>query len=220
MLTLGRCRLVVKYGTAPSSRWCHDVPVASSALVLLYPGAISFEIMLAIELLGQVDVVSSNDCDHRDTSGLTIKPTVGIDAALKTPYETVVVPGGNPDSIAGEKRTASLLHGAVDRRATIAGICAGVVVLADAGVLTTRRVTHNYGPDSAPEEVVAATAHLWRDVEVVDRPCVVDKQPGKPTVVTALPWAYIDFAVTIARLAGRFDDTEAKRRAAYYRGSR
>lgn len=194
--------------------------MSTSSLVVLYPGAISFEVMLAIELLGSVDVATSDGCNHVDGSGLTIAPTVGLDAAAAVRYNTVLVPGGNPDGIVGDPTIRSLLTGAVDRGATVGGICAGVVVLADAGILASRRITHNYGPDDAPAEVVAATKHLWRETIVTDGGCTVDQRSPGATIVTAKPWAFIEFAIEVALAAGRFDRTEANDRLRYYRGMR
>ena len=189
-------------------------------LVLLYPGAISFEVMLAIELLGSVDVVTSDDGDHVDQSGLTIRPTLTMAQAATGTHTTVLVPGGNPDVIVGDPKVRNVLSTAAEHSATIAGICAGVVVLADAGLLAGRRITHNYGPTSAPPEVVAATEHFWENTSVVDQPVAVDEREGAATIVTAKPWAYIDFATTVGRVAGCFDQAGADDRSRYYRGIR
>jgi 4-methyl-5(b-hydroxyethyl)-thiazole monophosphate biosynthesis len=188
--------------------------------VLLYPGAVSFEVMLAVELLGSVEVATSNDAAHIDASGLTISPTVTLARAITGGHQTVLVPGGNPDTIAGDHRIHELLANAAARSAIIGGICAGVVVLADAGLLTGRRITHNYGPATAPPEVVAATEHLWSDTTVLDQPVVVDEQAEAATIITANPWAYVDFATTVGRLAGCFDQMGADSRSRYYRGVR
>lgn len=176
--------------------------------------------MLAIELLGSVDVATSNDADHVDASGLTVRPTLALEQAVAGNHRTVLIPGGNPDTIAGDRRIHRLLKNAVERSALIGGICAGVVVLADGGLLAGRRITHNYGPATAPPEVVAATEHFWHNTTVVDQPVVVDEQPGAATIVTANPWASIEFATTVGRLAGCFDRAGADGRSRYYRGTR
>ena len=46
-------------------------------LLMLYPGCISFETMLAVEILGRsysVDAVTTNNQNHMDASGLQIVP--------------------------------------------------------------------------------------------------------------------------------------------------
>ncbi len=65
-------------------------------LVLLYPGAISYEVMYAIECLGaygKVDITTPENHNHTDSSGLRICPTVNFeDICLITDYQALLIP--------------------------------------------------------------------------------------------------------------------------------
>ena len=103
-------------------------------LLMLYPGCISFETMLAVELLGRkhkVDVVTTNDNPHQDASGLQILPTLNFAEINLDHYAALLVPGGNPDEIVGDERVRTLIQGFHDA-GKVSGI-AGVLVLGDAG---------------------------------------------------------------------------------------
>lgn len=71
----------------------------------------------------------------------------------------------------------------------MAGICAGSLILASAGLLKGMRATHNYTQEFAPPEVVALTKHFWDGITYEYADVVVDRQ-----VITALPTAYRRFA--------------------------
>lgn len=68
-------------------------------LLLLYPDCVSFEAMLTIEILGQtypVDVITSNDERHTDTSGLQIQPQFAFEKVAIDDYVALIVPGVIP----------------------------------------------------------------------------------------------------------------------------
>ena len=82
-------------------------------LVLLYPGAISYEVMYAIECLGaygKVDITTPENHNHTDSSGLRICPTVNFEDVCITDYQALLIPGGNPDSIMGSDQIASFIQ--------------------------------------------------------------------------------------------------------------
>ncbi len=125
-------------------------------LLLLYPDCISFEAMLAIEILGEkhhVDVITSNDKCHKDASGLQIQPQVAFDSVAIDDYVALIIPGGNPDVIIGDIRVRQLIQEVYNAGLLVAGICAGVVVLADSGILKGHEITHNYTEKYAPQKV-------------------------------------------------------------------
>ena len=79
----------------------------------------------------------------------------------------------------------------------MAGICAGNLVLASAGLLKGMRATHNYTPEYAPSEKVAATAAYWEGI-LFERADLVED--GKR--ITAQHWAHEKFAAAVARQLG------------------
>lgn len=185
-------------------------------LLLLYPGSISFETMLAVEILGKnfpVDIVTSNDEIHTDQSGLKIAPHLNFDAVEIERYAALLVPGGNPDAIIGLKSIQQLIQRFDQMERVIGGICAGVLVLADSGILRGHAVTHNYTPKYAPDKVVELTNRFWNGIAYTEALAVTSGR-----IVTAMPNGYIDFATQLALLLGVCSKEQAARMNRYYRG--
>lgn len=190
--------------------------MSKKVLLMLYPGCISFETMLAVEILGQtflVEVVTSNDAVHTDASGLKLEPHLPFDDIHLKNYVALLVPGGNPDSIVGKADIQQLISEAYTMGLVIGGICAGVLVLADSGILQGHRITHNYTAKYAPKEVVEYTSKFWGNSDYIDMPCLESRN-----VVTALPNAYVDFATTLAQKLGVYSPERAERMNRYYKG--
>ena len=190
--------------------------MSKKVLLMLYPGCISFETMLAVEILGQafpVEVVTTNDAIHTDASGLKLDPHLSFEDVQLENYVALLVPGGNPDGIVGEAAVQELVSKAHARGLVVGGICAGVVVLADSGILRGHQVTHNYTTQYAPEEVVEFTARFWEKSEYIALPCV---ESGN--IITAMPNGYVDFATTLARKLGVYSSEHAEKMNQYYKG--
>ena len=176
-------------------------------LVLLYPGAISYEVMFAINLLGEfgrVDIVTPENLDHLDTSGLKICPTVQFEDVCIRDYEALLVPGGNPDSIMDSNQIASLIRKAHESLLVVGGICAGVLVLARAGILKGATITHNYTEKYAPEPLVQTTRPYWDGSFYEESLVQVNK-----LIITAMPNGYIEFGLAVAE-ALKVIDTKQK----------
>ena len=140
-----------------------------------------------------------------DSAGLRIAPSPGVEAdpvGATADADVILVPGGDPESIIGDRPIATALRAADDRGAIVAAICAGVLVLADAGVASGRRITHNYRRPFAPVDVETFTAPFWDGAVVetdLDREVVIDDN-----LITSLPTAVLEFAdVVAAQLSSR-----------------
>ena len=97
-------------------------------------------------------------------------------------YVALLVPGGSPDSIIGKAAVQELVSKAHAMELVIGGICAGVVILADSGILQGHQVTHNYTTKYAPKEVVEFTARFWEKSEYIALLCVESEN-----IITAMP---------------------------------
>lgn len=168
--------------------------------VLLYPGCTHFEVATAVEMLSnhcEVLHFTHDGADLTDSSGRTLAAQ-GSYADLECGgFDCVLVPGGDPRSIVPEQMATAALQRAAAQGALMAGICAGNLVLASAGLLKGVRATHNYTPEYAPMEKVAATAHYWDGI-LFERADLVED--GKR--ITAQHWAREEFAVAVARHLG------------------
>lgn len=190
--------------------------MSGRALAILYPGCITFEIALALELLDDtlpVDVAGPAGVPRIESAGFSIEPRLSYGEVRIDDYRAVVVPGGDPESVMRDEALDDLLRRADERGTLLAGICAGVLVLAKAGVLGGRRITHNYTIDYGPLEIVHATERFFAGSEYSREPIVVDGH-----VITARPEAYVEFAVEIAEGLGVVDGPRADLLRRYYRG--
>jgi putative intracellular protease/amidase len=177
---------------------------ATKVAVLLYPGCIFFEIALAVDVLAEHAAVRYYTPDgraHSASNGARIAACGDFDVLRTARPAAVLVPGGDPRSILHPvPRASDALKALADNGALIAGICAGNLVMAAAGLLRGRRGTHNYTAEHTPPESVQATAQYWSGM-IFERANLV--QDGN--IITAQPWAYRLYAATIARALGAID---------------
>ena len=183
---------------------------SGAVVVLLYPGCTIAEVIDVSTRLRNVGRevlhVASTDEVIVDASGLTMVPDLGLTQVDSATVGVLVIPGGDPGSIMDDDAVAEFVN-AVANSGLVAGICAGVLVMARAGVLAGRKATHNYRAPWAPVEVEQFVAEFWTGVEVEPDPTVGVVTDGR--LVTALPGAANEFAVTVATMAGALDRSRA-----------
>lgn len=188
-----------------------SAPSSSPAVaVLLYPGCLFFEIALAAETLADAGATlrwyTPDGASHAASNGACIAADGGLEDLAKVEVAAVLVPGGDPGSILVPTDVASAsLRAQSARGALMAGICAGGLVLAAAGLLRGRRGTHNYTSEHAPPQAVATVAPYWRGMHF-ERADLVDDGP----VITAQPWAYRSYAAAVAQRLGLIDADAAE----------
>lgn len=182
-------------------------------VVLLYRGCTIAEVIDVSTRLADADhkvvYVSVDGGDVIDQSGLMMVPDRAVDEFDPSKASSVIVPGGDPEEILGSASIRGLLTKVATSGGVIAGICAGVLVLGDAGLLRDRHITHNYRAPWASPEIEKFVEPLLQgaDVEPTAGATVcVDHTPAGATIVTALPNATIEFSATICQLLGLIDD--------------
>jgi putative intracellular protease/amidase len=183
-------------------------PIQRRVAVVLYPGCIFFEIAAVSELLAdrcEVKFLSSHDSIHVASNGSRIMTDGRIDelAGSLPNFDAIIIPGGNPDSIIATHTVDAFIQRAYGAGAIVAGICAGGLVIANAGLTTGIRITHNYTDAYAPPEIVAVAAPIFDGSVYEDADVVVDEN-----IITAQPWASIKFAATVARQLGAISEDE------------
>lgn len=190
------------------------------AIVLLYPGCTIAEVIeLATRLAdADFDVVfgAVDPAPLIDRSGLRIQPAAGVESLDPTTADAVIVPGGDPEAVIDDPAVAGLLRTALEAGGLVAGICAGVLVMAAAGVLQGRSITHNYRPPWAPPEVVAFVERSWLGAMVEPDPAVGVVVDGP--IITALPNATIEFTTTVCHHLGLYDADRARHIGRHLRG--
>lgn len=167
------------------------------AMILLAPGFEDLEAVTVIDLLRrakfQVAVISLREDEVTGTRGTQIV-TDGNIALLEKQnvFDLVVLPGGQPgtDNLAADPRVISLLKTQAAAGRWVAALCAAPKVLAKAGLIKDKRITH-YPGALTPAEQQGAT--------VTENPVEVD---GK-LITGRSPGAAMDFALMlIEQLSG------------------
>jgi 4-methyl-5(b-hydroxyethyl)-thiazole monophosphate biosynthesis len=174
-------------------------------LVPLAQGCEELEAVTIVDLLRRagIEVVTAGlDAKPvRAARGTVLMPDTTLDAALKTDYEMIVLPGGLPgaDHLRDDPRIIDLVRRMHEADHYTAAICAAPRVLAKAGLLDNRRAT-SY-PGSIDIDAIPGLDYV-EDAVVTDGKVVTSRGPG-----TAM-----DFALElIGLLAGQAkrDEVEA-----------
>jgi 4-methyl-5(b-hydroxyethyl)-thiazole monophosphate biosynthesis len=182
-------------------------------MALFYPGCIEFEVMLACEILNPrfpVEVVTPDGKDHIGSNGITLKAVTSIHELDKTHYKVALIPGGNPDVLIGNAILSQRLRELHENGAILAAICAGPVLLEQAGLLAGQRIAHGY---KGSQLTFLNDNGFFKNTILTDEAVVVENN-----IITARPDSFIDFAVDIAVLAGVFPASKAEFWKHYYRG--
>lgn len=168
----------------------------SRVLVPLADGCEELEAVTIIDLLRRagIEVVCAGLRPGIVTAsrGMNLVPDMTLDAALKTDYDMVVLPGGMPgaSNLKADARIVNLLKKMAEAGKHTAAICAAPIVLAEAGLLKGKRATSYPG---------FLDGMNLPDVQFIQESVVVD---GK-VVTSRGPGTAMDFALTlIALLAG------------------
>lgn len=179
--------------------------------VVLYPGCIFFELALALELVARkvsVDVLTPDGKPIATSTHLTVSATKAYRDAYAADYAAVLVPGGDASSVKDSSDLDDFLRAANYKNILIAAICFGPVLLAKAGVLKGRTVSHGLVVSQ-----IEAFAAIFAGSRLVDDPVTNDAN-----ILSAKPWAHIEFAAHFARRLGALDAKAMVRTKNYYQG--
>jgi putative intracellular protease/amidase len=138
--------------------------------------------------------------------GITLNLANTLFPLLGSTYDCVIVAGGNVASvIENEEVDAFLLENYRNPQTVIGGICNGAWVMAKAGLLKGKTVTHTaHSSCDAPTEVINTAAPYFAGSEYSFENVVIDGR-----IVTAKPWAKAEFTVRVAELAGVVEENKA-----------
>jgi putative intracellular protease/amidase len=180
------------------------------ALVLLYPGCVAYEVMLAVELLARrmpVQVATPDGAEVR-SAGIRFAGDVTYRDIRADDVRVALVPGGDCEAVLENADLHGALREIHRRGALIGAICAGPLLLARAGLLAGKRFTHGF-KDLHQDFLVP----FWRGAHFTDR--LVERDVN---LVTAKYEGHIDFAVELCLATGE-DPADAERWRLAYRGT-
>lgn len=176
-------------------------------ILMLYPGCIEFEVLLAAHLLGPkfpVRVATPDGKFYQSANGMRIEADFAYAEVKPVDVKVLLVPGGDPGSLLGNEDANRLVRQCHAHHAVIGAICAGPFVLAQAGILRGRRVAHGY-----QKEQLEFLTEFFAGVLVSEQPLEVDG-----TLITAKPELYAAFALELARKSGAVTDEKRLQRLA------
>jgi 4-methyl-5(b-hydroxyethyl)-thiazole monophosphate biosynthesis len=165
--------------------------------ILVYDTCVQFEVVLAALFLKQKAEIVTYGLEmreHESEEGFLVRPHRLLEDMEPDKVDLFIIPGGDPESILGNMVLGKKLRGLNARGKVLAAICGGPVHLGKAGVLQGRCFTSSVY-NSRPGDFEGGT--------FVDEDVVEDGN-----VITALPNAYVDFALTLARRMKVFIDEE------------
>jgi protein deglycase len=165
--------------------------------ILVYDTMAQFEVMFAAWILkdkGEVVTYGLEMRDFETMEGFKVRPHRLLEDMRPDDVSLFIVPGGQPDTIAGNLILGNKLRGLNDRGKLLAAICGGPVHLGKAGVLQGKRFTSSLYY-VRPDDFAGGT--------YVDEDLVEDGN-----VITAWPNAYVDFALLLGRRMNAFKDAE------------
>jgi transcriptional regulator GlxA family with amidase domain len=185
-------------------------------LIIIYPGCIAQEVMLAAELLEDrfpIIVATHDKRPLRLSNGLNITPDYLYGSVPAESVGCVLIPGGDPASVAGNKSLDELLCKVHGQGAVLASICAGAFLLGKAGLLSDKKIAHGW---TAENIQFLRENGYFENTEFTDESLICEGQ-----LVTARPEAHIEFALEVAyQMKIVPTREEVKKYIQYYKGKR
>lgn len=183
-------------------------------MVLFYPGCIEFEVMLAAEILNgkySIEIKTPDGADHIGSNGMVFKSSGAIESIEAHSYKVGLIPGGDPGVLIGNSALSKKLGEMHSKGAVLGAICAGPVVLEQAGLLKGRRIAHGY---KGPQLKFLNENGFFKETVLTDESVIAENR-----IVTARPDSFIDFAVEVARIAEVIPKDRVEFWKRYYRGT-
>lgn len=180
-------------------------------LNVLYPGCVTYETALALELLAshfRIITTTPDGKPHRASNGTVLVADCSFAEVDLRDCAAILVPGGNPESIANNTDIDVVLRGGAEKGLLVAAICAGPFLLAKAGVLRGRRIAHGY-----QREQLEFLREIFAGVELTDESLV-----WAGSILTAKASVHIDFGVEVASYLGVVPSERKEYLKRYYKG--
>lgn len=183
-------------------------------MVLFYPGCIEFEVMLAAEILNRkypVEIRTPDGTDHMGSNGMVFKSSGSIGSMEPGSYKVGLIPGGDPGILIGNLELSEKLGEMHAQGAILGAICAGPVVLEQAGLLKRKRIAHGY---KGSQLKFLTENGFFKETVLTDEPVIAEER-----IITARPDSFVDFAIEVARASGVIPEDRIEFWKRYYRGA-
>ena len=168
-------------------------------LVLLYPGCIANEVFYACEKIQPdfpVEVMTLDGSDHLATNGMIIKAQKALNTFQLTEtsnYQILLVPGGDPALCIGLEKLNQLISKFHQENSICAAICAGPILLDQAGILAGKSIAHGY---KGKQLEFVLERGFFKNAHLAGLPVQISKN-----IITAKAEAFTLFADEIVKLS-------------------
>ncbi|WP_226001151.1 DJ-1/PfpI family protein [Paenibacillus sp. BJ-4] len=165
--------------------------------VFIFDGFVQFEIMLATYFLksrGEIVPFAISKDPVTSYEGFSILPFCSIEQVDVERVDLLVIPGGDVSGVALNKHLHELLQHLHQKKRGIGAICAGTLLLGQAGVLNGHSFTTN-----SIEEM----EKLGRQGTFLNTDVVTDRH-----IVTAKANAYVDFGIELGKLMDIYENEQ------------
>lgn len=164
-------------------------------MAIHYPGCIPTEILPAIRLLkSRYSIVSASPdglpCPAFTEAGLT--ECFKFEDVLDGNFVAVLVPGGDPGSLLNNSKIDALLRKSAGAGAILSAVCAGPFLLAKAGLLENKKISHGYLPEQISwmrSQGYFLTCQMTGDTLTTDGNIITATPAGADALATALDHA-------------------------------
>ncbi len=171
--------------------------------VFYYEGFANFEIVLALLLLNEHEIIFVALEDKPYMSGEHQRYLIDKTIEHVNPLEIdlLIIPGGDSSPIYENKALKDFIAKILDNDKTVAGICGGSELLAAMGFLDGKKCTGNSSGVTEQDAVFP----YYKSAHLIDEQVVIDGN-----TITAQGQSFIEFAVTIAKHMGILKDESEK----------
>jgi 4-methyl-5(b-hydroxyethyl)-thiazole monophosphate biosynthesis len=166
--------------------------LTKKVIAFYYPGCIPAEITFACKKLQPYFVIENMTLDGKDHE--TIKAHLSLESfnlSKVDNYHCLLIPGGDPGICIGNQKLNFLVQRFHAQKKILAAICAGPIILNQAGILEGQRIAHGY--KGSQLEFVLKHG-FFKNVELTNENLIsVDH------IITARPDSYKEFAEEILK---------------------
>jgi protein deglycase len=153
-----------------------------TVLVPLAQGCEELEAVTIIDLLRRagIEVITAglDDKPVVASRGVKLIPDMTLDEALSRDFTMLVLPGGLPgaDNLNADARIGQLIQRMAEKGNYVAAICAAPKILAQAGLLQNKKLTHY--PGAVDANLLTTSQVLLQEAVVCDGNIITSRGPG------------------------------------------
>lgn len=173
--------------------------------IFIYDDFANFEVALSalfMKAKGEIITVALEKREYVSEEGFKFLPHKILKNVKPEDIDLFIIPGGNYNSIYGNKKIYEFITKLYELNKCIAAICSGTIQIAKAGILDGKKFTTSMPIDEHSE---------FKKGIFLDENVVVDEK-----IITAKGNGYVDFAIEIGKVMDIYEDKDDLRETENY----